>query len=94
MILSLYSFITTYHVYTIAVFIDYLQGAGCRDSPGGSFVCFIFRSHHTACSVGILDPGPGIESTALEWKRRVVTTGPPRKSPGFSVLSLTISFGS
>ena len=56
MILSLYSFITTYRVYTIAVFIDYLQGAGCMDFPGGSFVCFIFWLHHTAWHVGILDP--------------------------------------
>ena len=41
-------------------------------------ILFNFWPCHIAC--GILVPWPGIESTTLHWKSRVLTTGPPGKS--------------
>ena len=41
-------------------------------------IFFFFWPQWAAC--GILVPQPGIELVPLQWKRRVLTTGPPGKS--------------
>ena len=45
------------------------------------FFFLFFRPRRAAC--GILVPQPGIKPMPLQWKRVVLTTGPPGKSLHF-----------
>ena len=56
------------------------------------FVCFTFWPCHVACGTLVL--WPGIDLVALQWKLRVLTTGPPEKSrlDSLKTFRLTYSF--
>ena len=49
---------------------------------------FKFIFGHTARHAGSQFPDQGSNLCPLQWKRRVLTTGPPGKSPGVCLLSV------
>ena len=44
-------------------------------------VYLAFSKFYFLAACGILAPQPGIKPVVLPWEHRVLTTGPPRKSP-------------
>ena len=55
-----------------------LNSVGVWGNMGNFLFLCLFWPHRAAC--GILVPRPGMEPAALQWKRWVLTTGPPGKS--------------